>query len=151
MTPSDIFARVVALVAGTILARHRGQGELPQAAGASRRSRRPRPQGIPTLKMPTARGWRAGQTPVAAAGLKVNAFATGLKHPRWMLVLPNGDVLAAEALTLAGGRQLALRLRHRHHDAARGGARREPEPDHPAARRRRRRRRRVRATPCSTA
>ena len=61
-----------------------------------------RPQGIPTLKMPTARGWSEGQTPVAAPGLKVNAFATGLRHPRWIHVLPNGDVLVAEALTVAG-------------------------------------------------
>ena len=52
--------------------------------------------------MPTARGWAAGQTPVAAPGLKVNAFATGLKHPRWIHVLPNGDVPVAEALTLPG-------------------------------------------------
>jgi glucose/arabinose dehydrogenase len=52
--------------------------------------------------MPTARGWSAGQTPVAAAGLKVNAFAAGLKHPRWIEVLPNGDVLTAEALFLPG-------------------------------------------------
>jgi glucose/arabinose dehydrogenase len=59
-------------------------------------------QGIPTLKMPTARGWTQGQKPVAATGLKVNAFATGLKHPRWIHVLPNGDVLVAEALTMAG-------------------------------------------------
>src|SRR3954462_5185669 len=58
---------------------------------------------VPTLKMPTARGWAAGQTPVAAAGLKVNAFATGLKHPRWIHVLPNGDVTVAEALFLPGG------------------------------------------------
>src|SRR4029079_6952425 len=61
-----------------------------------------RPQGIPTLKMPTARGWSAGQLPVAAPGLKVNAFATGLKHPRWINVLPNGDVLIAEASQVAG-------------------------------------------------
>jgi glucose/arabinose dehydrogenase len=58
-----------------------------------------KPQGhIPTLKMPTARGWALGQMPVAAPGLKVNAFATGLKHPRWIHVLPNGDVTVAEAL-----------------------------------------------------
>ena len=57
---------------------------------------------IPTLKMPTARGWTDGQTPVAAPGLKVNAFATGLKHPRWIHVLPNGDVLVAEANQVAG-------------------------------------------------
>ena len=43
-----------------------------------------------------------GQTPIAAPGLKVNAFAAGLKHPRWIHVLPNGDVLVAEALTVAG-------------------------------------------------
>jgi glucose/arabinose dehydrogenase len=48
--------------------------------------------------MPTARGWDKGQTPTAAPGLKVNAFAAGLKHPRWIYVLPNGDVLVAEAL-----------------------------------------------------
>ncbi len=53
--------------------------------------------------MPTARGWPTGRTPVAATGLAVNAFATGLKHPRWLEILPNGDVLAAEALTVAGG------------------------------------------------
>jgi glucose/arabinose dehydrogenase len=53
--------------------------------------------------MPTARGWSGGQTPVAAQGLKVNAFATGLKHPRWLHVLGNGDVLTAEALSTPGG------------------------------------------------
>jgi hypothetical protein len=47
--------------------------------------------------MPTARGWSRDQAPVAAPGLKVNAFASGLDHPRWMHVLPNGDVLVAEA------------------------------------------------------
>jgi glucose/arabinose dehydrogenase len=57
-----------------------------------------KPQGaIPTLKMPTAQGWAPGHLPTAAPGLKVNAFATGLKHPRWIYVLPNGDVLIAEA------------------------------------------------------
>jgi glucose/arabinose dehydrogenase len=62
-----------------------------------------KPQGsIPTLKMPTARGWGDGQLPVAAQGLKVNAFATGLEHPRWINVLPNGDVLVAEATQVAG-------------------------------------------------
>ena len=50
--------------------------------------------------MPTAKGWDAGQTPIAAPGLKVNAFAGDLDHPRWIEVLPNGDVLVAEALSL---------------------------------------------------
>jgi glucose/arabinose dehydrogenase len=52
--------------------------------------------------MPTAQGWAAGQLPAAAAGLKVNAFAAGLKHPRWIEVLPNGDVTVAEALPSGG-------------------------------------------------
>ena len=44
----------------------------------------------------------SGAAPAAAPGLKVNAFATGLRHPRWIHVLPNGDVLVAEALAEAG-------------------------------------------------
>ncbi len=51
---------------------------------------------IPTVKTSDAVGWPAGKTPVAAQGLKVNAFAAGLDHPRWLYVLPNGDVLVAE-------------------------------------------------------
>ena len=50
----------------------------------------------PTLKIAPAIGWPAGTTPVAAAGLGVRAFASGLDHPRWIYVLPNGDVLVAE-------------------------------------------------------
>jgi glucose/arabinose dehydrogenase len=62
-----------------------------------------RPQGaIPTLKMPTAQGWAAGQVPTAAAGLKAKVFAAGLKHPRWIEVLPNGDVTVAEAMQPGG-------------------------------------------------
>lgn len=41
-------------------------------------------------------GWPAGKTPVPAAGLHVKEFARGLNHPRWIYVLPNGDVLVAE-------------------------------------------------------
>ena len=51
---------------------------------------------IPTAKVFDAAGWPAGTTPIAAPGLKVAAFASGLVHPRWMLVLANGDVLVAE-------------------------------------------------------
>jgi glucose/arabinose dehydrogenase len=51
---------------------------------------------IPTVKVAKATGWPAGATPVPTQGLKVNAFATGLQHPRWLLTLPNGDILAAE-------------------------------------------------------
>ena len=45
-------------------------------------------------------GWPEGRTPVAPKGFETNAFATGLESPRWLYVLPNGDVLVAEARTL---------------------------------------------------
>ena len=51
---------------------------------------------VPTVKVATAIGWPAGAAPTAAQGFAVNAFATGLDHPRWLYVLPNGDVLVAE-------------------------------------------------------
>ena len=51
---------------------------------------------IPTIKIAEAKGWPAGAMPTAAQGLAVKAFATGLVHPRWLLTLPNGDVLVAE-------------------------------------------------------
>jgi glucose/arabinose dehydrogenase len=51
---------------------------------------------IPTLKVAEATGWPAGAAPVATQGLTVKAFASGLDHPRWLQVLPNGDVLVAE-------------------------------------------------------
>jgi glucose/arabinose dehydrogenase len=51
---------------------------------------------IPTVQIAPAKGWPAGVTPKAAPGTRVAAFATGLQHPRWIYVLPNGDVLVAE-------------------------------------------------------
>jgi glucose/arabinose dehydrogenase len=57
----------------------------------------PHPTVIPTVKVADVVGWPQGATPVAAAGLRVAALATGLQHPRWLYVLPNGDVLVAEA------------------------------------------------------
>jgi glucose/arabinose dehydrogenase/predicted phosphoribosyltransferase len=51
---------------------------------------------IPMVNVAPATGWPANRTPVAALGTTVNAFATGLDHPRWLHVLPNGDVLVAE-------------------------------------------------------
>lgn len=51
---------------------------------------------IPTIKIAPAKGWAADEKPVAAAGLAVNAYAGDLDHPRWLYVLPNGDVLVAE-------------------------------------------------------
>jgi glucose/arabinose dehydrogenase len=104
MSLSSIFARIVALIgAVAIVWRRMEGGPRVQALGDAPTIPAAKPQGaLPTLKMPTAKGWSAGQTPVAAPGLKVNAFAAGLKHPRWIHTLPNGDVLVAEALTTAG-------------------------------------------------
>jgi glucose/arabinose dehydrogenase len=51
---------------------------------------------IPTVNIAPAVGWPAGGKPDAANGMAVNAFATGLSHPRSLYVLPNGDVLVAE-------------------------------------------------------
>jgi glucose/arabinose dehydrogenase len=56
----------------------------------------PRTSLIPTVHIAPARGWPADAKPVAAAGTNVAAFASGLDHPRWLYVLPNGDVLVAE-------------------------------------------------------
>ncbi len=99
MNFSNLFARGVALIGGTALQVRRLTGGSPEPAwGGAPAIPAAKPQGfIPTLKMPTARGWNPGQTPIAAPGLKVNAFAASLDHPRWIEVLPNGDVLVAES------------------------------------------------------
>jgi glucose/arabinose dehydrogenase len=104
MSLSSIFARIVAFIGAVAIVWRRMEGGARVAAlGSVPTIPAAKPQGrLPTLKMPTAKGWSQGQTPVAAPGLKVNAFAAGLKHPRWIHSLPNGDVLVAEALTTAG-------------------------------------------------
>ena len=51
---------------------------------------------IPTVKVAPAKGWGNYERPTGASGTVVNAFAKGLDHPRWLYVLPNGDVLVAE-------------------------------------------------------
>ncbi len=99
MNVSGMFARGVAMVGGTMArARGRREGTYEPAFGSTPKIPAARSQGsLMTLKMPAARGWTVGQTPIAAPGLKVNAFATDFEHPRWIEVLPNGDVLVAES------------------------------------------------------
>jgi len=105
------FARIVAMIGGAmILMRRWGADKSVPAVGMQPAIPQAKPQGIPTLKMPTAKGWADGHMPTAAPGLKVNAFALGLKHPRWIHVLPNGDVLTAEALSEPGGIKSAFDL-----------------------------------------
>jgi glucose/arabinose dehydrogenase len=72
---------------------------LPPSAGEGPHPTLPPPNRtlIPTVHVAPASGWPIGTTPVAANGLRVNAFASGLSHPRWLHVLPNGDVLVAES------------------------------------------------------
>ena len=75
------------------------QAQLPFDAVTGRRPTigDPRTQIIPTIGVAKAVGWQNGAMPVAAAGLKMQPFATGLDHPRWLYRLPNGDVLVAES------------------------------------------------------
>ena len=88
------------------------------------------------------RAWTDGEMPTAAAGFEVSAFARGLDHPRWIYVLPNGDVLVAESNS--PGIEPAVgfaRLDHEARDGEGGRGRAQSQPHHPAARCRWRRRR----------
>ncbi len=71
---------------------------LPVSAGYGPSPRLPPPRSglIPTIKVAKAVGWPAGEAPVPATGFALQAFATGLDHPRWLYLLTNGDVLVAE-------------------------------------------------------
>ncbi len=72
--------------------------KLPEQASTGADPKLPPPQKslIPTVNIATAKGWPTGQKPEAASGLMVTAYAGSLDHPRWLYVLPNGDVLVAE-------------------------------------------------------
>ncbi|MFQ3252262.1 MAG: glucose/arabinose dehydrogenase [Loktanella salsilacus] len=98
MGDMDFLARVTAMVGGTMVLLRRMSAPTLQAVGAAPSIPQAKKQGLMTLKMPTAQGWSDGHVPTTAPGLKVNAFASDLLHPRWIEVLPNGDVLVAEAL-----------------------------------------------------
>jgi len=52
---------------------------------------------IPPMHIAKVVGWKQGETPIVAPGLKIEALATGLQHPRSLYVLPNGDILVAES------------------------------------------------------
>ena len=84
-----------------LIRRLREDGHAP-ALGSTPTIPAARPQGsLPTLKMPTARGWSRDTEPGCGSGTKVNAFATGLKHPRWIEV-------AAETATYSWPRHWVL-------------------------------------------
>jgi glucose/arabinose dehydrogenase len=72
---------------------------VPITAGTGPRPTLPEPRKslIPTVNIAPAEGWPAGASPQAAPGTRVAAFARDLDHPRWLITLPNGDVLVAES------------------------------------------------------
>ena len=88
----------LASLAPAALAACGGPDPLPLQAGFGPNPVLPPPQPamVSTVNIAPAVGWANGQQPHAAAGFAVEAFADGLDHPRWLYVLPNGDVLVAE-------------------------------------------------------
>lgn len=69
----------------------------PAEYGAHPELAAPEQKWLPTLHIATAKGWGAYGAPQGAPGTVVSALARGLQHPRWLYVLPNGDVLVAES------------------------------------------------------
>jgi glucose/arabinose dehydrogenase len=95
MQPRYLSIAFFCLVAATGCA-DRAQLSPEQATGPDPVLPPPKDTLIPTVKIAPAKGWPAGAKPVAADGRAVTAFAANLDHPRWIYVLPNGDVLVAE-------------------------------------------------------
>jgi glucose/arabinose dehydrogenase len=88
----------LALLSSTALCACSTVTTLPVSAGMGSQPTLPPPKHslIPTLKIAPAIGWPPSAMPTPASGTSVAVFAKGLDHPRWLYVLPNGDVLVAE-------------------------------------------------------
>lgn len=82
---------------------------MPQGSGPNPQLPAPNPGLLPTVNIAPAVGWPAGGKPTAAAGTQVSAFAEDLDHPRWLYVLPNGDVLVAESNAPAANSGFSLK------------------------------------------
>jgi glucose/arabinose dehydrogenase len=94
-----LLPRPVAVLAAVLLVSACSDtAKLPVAAGTGPNPQLPPSASalIPTVNIAPARPWPAEARPTAAEGTTVKAFAIGLEHPRWLYVLPNGDVLVAE-------------------------------------------------------
>ena len=89
-------AVVIVLAAGLAACGETSTLQVADGTGPSPTLPEPNKTLIPTVNIAPAIGWPAGAKPMAAQGLQVQAFAEGLDHPRWLYVLPNGDVLVAE-------------------------------------------------------
>ena len=97
MKPSR-FPTSPAAIAMLLLAACGDTAKLPVTAGVGTTPQLPPPNSalIPTVNIAPAQPWQGNAAPAAAQGTTVEAFASGLDHPRWLYVLPNGDVLVAE-------------------------------------------------------
>lgn len=89
-------AFIIALAGGLAACGETSTLQVSDGTGPSPKLPEPNKTLIPTVNIAPAIGWPEGAKPVAAAGTQVTAFAEGLDHPRWLYVLPNGDVLVAE-------------------------------------------------------
>ncbi len=99
MTRPKRLTVLAALLVGTIvLAGCMGAARLPfeRGVGPDPTLPPPRAERIPIVHIAPAKGWPRAAAPLPAAGLQVTRFAGDLVHPRWIHVLPNGDVLIAE-------------------------------------------------------
>jgi glucose/arabinose dehydrogenase len=92
-------SRRLALFACAALVACSETARLPPGADAGAQPTLPAPVKtlLPTVNVAPAVGWTQGATPLPAAGFTVSALRRGLDHPRWLYVLPNGDVLVAES------------------------------------------------------
>jgi len=92
--------RIFALAAVLALAGCTGKGSPDPLAEFGPNPQLPAPQKpllLPQVDTPKVVGWPAGAAPKAPPGFTITRLAEGLDHPRWLYVLPNGDVLVAES------------------------------------------------------
>ncbi len=87
---------VIAFAGGLAACGESSSLQVSDGTGPSPKLPEPNKTLIPTVNIAPAVGWPEGGKPTAAAGTQVASFAEGLDHPRWLYVLPNGDVLVAE-------------------------------------------------------
>ncbi|RON41688.1 sorbosone dehydrogenase family protein [Pseudomonas brassicacearum] len=87
---------IIALAGGLAACGETSSLQVSDGTGPSPKLPEPNKTLIPTVNIAPAIGWPDGAKPIAATGTQVAAFAEGLDHPRWLYVLPNGDVLVAE-------------------------------------------------------
>ncbi|MCU7250536.1 PQQ-dependent sugar dehydrogenase [Pseudomonas koreensis] len=87
---------IIAFAGGLAACGESSSLQVSDGTGPSPKLPEPNKTLLPTMNIAPAIGWPAGAKPTAAAGTQVAAFAENLDHPRWLYVLPNGDVLVAE-------------------------------------------------------